>query len=195
MHLGKRSLAVIVGMAASIAVVGVAFFSDWDADPAAAQPAQGSDIGSVSPTAETSLSAEDRAQRDLEQLVRGYYAAENAAYLDPSIDPSAALDPYLRNPASGARVADILAFRNAGHQMLSGSAEVHAVHLTALDLGADPSTATIDECHTLAANGIDGETGQTASFSNRRKTTWTAETLGDGRWRLKTYKTDGVGSC
>lgn len=141
------------------------------------------------------VSPEEQARQDLDQLVRAYYAAENAAFLDPAMDPSSALDPYLRNPASGARVADILTFRREGHQLDSRSAEVHSVAIAALALDEQPGTATLVECHTLAAAGLDGQTGQPASFSNRRQTTWTAVALPDGTWRLKTYESAEVGSC
>ena len=155
------------------------------------------DVGNSPTTATTpSTTPEEQATAALEQLVRDYYAAENAVFLDPASDPSAALDPYLRNPASAARVADVLSFRNAGHTLESSTAVVHSVTVTQLDLSADPAVATIEECHTLAATGTDGETGEPASFENRRKTMWQAATMPAGLgWRLKEFETGGVGSC
>jgi hypothetical protein len=155
------------------------------------------DVGGPPTAAVTTppATAEEQATAALEQLVRDYYAAENAVFLDPASDPSAALDPYLRNPASAARVADVLSFRNAGHTLESSTAVVHSVAVTQLDLSADPASATIEECHTLAATGTDGETGEPASFESRGPITWDAVAIGDGSWRLKSYVTGAEGSC
>ena len=140
--------------------------------------------------------AEELAEAELAQLVRDYEAAENAVYLDPASDPSAALDPFLRNPAAAARVADILTFRNAGHTLESSTAEVHSVEVRSVELDGQVPSATLDECHTLSASGLDGSSGEPVSFSNRRLTTWTASQIDEhGGWRLTTYETGEAGSC
>jgi hypothetical protein len=154
------------------------------------------DVGSAATgSAPPSSTPEDQAKEALEQLVRDYYAAENAVFLDPASDPSAALDPYLRNPASAARVADVLSFRNAGHTLESSTAVVHSVDVTQLDLSTDPATATIDVCRTLSSEGADGVTGEPASFYDRGPLVWTAQDFADG-WRLATYDgSSGVDTC
>ncbi len=145
--------------------------------------------------APAAVTAEEQAKADLEQLVRDYYAAENAVFLNPMSDPSAALDPYLRNPASAARIADILSFRNAGHTFDTRTAEVHSVVVTGLDLATDPNTATIEECGTLSGKGQDGESGQPAAYTTRGLTLWVAHGLADGTWRLVTYDNPEDRSC
>ncbi len=85
------------------------------------------------------LTPDEQARADLELLVREYYAAENAVFLDPSSDPSAALEPYLRNPASAARIADILSFRNAGHTLESSTAKSTRLTVRSLDLDVSAS--------------------------------------------------------
>lgn len=193
----NRSLAAVL---AAVVVAAVVVGALTLARSGGAQP-----VGAVSdgqsaavPEAGTSASpasAEEQARRDLDRLVREYYAAENAVYLDIAMDPTAALDPYLRNPASGARVADILTFRNERHRLDERTAEVHAVTVTDLDMAAQPRLATVVECHTLSASGVDGQSGKPAAFRNRRQTIWSAVGLPDGSWRLKTYDSAETGSC
>jgi hypothetical protein len=139
------------------------------------------------------LTAQQQAEKDLDRLVRDYYAAENAVYLDPARDPSAALDPYLRNPASAARIADILSFRSAGHTLESSSVEVHWVKVTSVDMAS--GGAAVAECHTTSAAGTSGSTGEPSSFSNTRTTAWNASRLESGDWRLSSYESGEPGPC
>lgn len=134
------------------------------------------------------LTAQQQAEKDLDRLVRDYYAAENAVYLDPASDPSAALDPYLRNPASAARIADILSFRSAGHTLESSSVEVHWVKVTSVDMASGgAAVAELQVCKTLDSRGVDGGTGMPASVLDRGAIRWSATQLPDGDWRLTDY--------
>lgn len=184
--------AVVVMLAAALALGACTAGSATDGEP----PDQPVDVGSP-PTAATTPPAtpEEQATAALEQLVRDYYAAENAVFLDPASDPSAALDPYLRNPASAARVADILSFRNAGHTLESRSAVVHSIEVTALDLDGEPASAVIEECGTLAGTGWDAEANERASYESRGLTIWKARSGADGSWRLHEYENPVDRSC
>lgn len=162
------------------------------------------DGGQPSPTATTSPSAEpspspttpqEEASAALEQLVRGYEAAETAAFLDPTIDPSSAFEPYLRYPAADARVRAILDFRRDGNTVAERTMEVHSVEVTSLDLAASPATATVVACTSLTASGADGA-GTPRSVAERRVlTTWTAKTIPNGMWRLYSFKGGSEDSC
>jgi hypothetical protein len=134
------------------------------------------------------LTAQQQAEKDLDRLVRDYYAAENAVYLDPASDPSAALDPYLRNPASAARIADILSFRSAGHTLESRSTTVVSVTLQSYESHENSQDAVLLVCKSLSAKGVDGTTGSTAEVSDRGLITWSASAA-DGRdWHLMSYE-------
>ena len=178
----------MVMLAAALALGACTAGSATDGEP----PDQPVDVGSP-PTAATTPPAtpEEQATAALEQLVRDYYAAENAVFLDPASDPSASLDPYLRNPASAARVADILSFRNAGHTLESRTAVVHSIEVTALDLDGEPASAVIEACKSLVAEGTDGLTGEPASVDDRGLILWTAREVVDQTWRLAEY--EGIG--
>ena len=198
LQVDRRRWLFVAALAVLAVIIAATAFAVRPGEEAAAARDPGTPEATPSPTPTSDpvvLTPEEQARADLDRLVRDYYAAENAVFLDPTSDPSAALDPYLRNPASSARIADILSFRNAGHTLTTSTAEVHAVKITALDLASTPATATLEECHTLSASGIDAKSGQATEFSNRRTSTWSASTLRDGTWRLQTYETGSVGSC
>ncbi len=124
----KRLRALRGGTAGAMLVALLLAGCTSDPAPASGEESPSVGVGSVpTPTESAPITPDDQAKADLERLVRDYYAAENAVFLDPTSDPSAALDPYLRNPASAARVADVLSFRNAGHTLESRIAVVHSV--------------------------------------------------------------------
>lgn len=149
---------------------------------------------SVQPSASPST-PQELAEASLEQLVRDYEAAETATFLDPSIDPSSAFEPYLRYPAADARVTSILDFRRGGNTVSERTMEVHSVDVTALDLDASPATATVVACTTLTALGADGSGAPRSVVERRVPTTWTAKTVPDGTWRLYSFKGGEEGTC
>ena len=198
LQVDRRRWLFVAALAVLAAIIAATAFAVRPGEEAAAARDPGAPEATPSPTPTSDpvvLTPEEQARADLDRLVRDYYAAENAVFLDPTSDPSAALDPYLRNPASSARIADILSFRNAGHTLTTSTAEVHAVKITALDLASTPATATLEECATLAMSGVDGETGQAQTYEERGLTRWTAKSLPDGSWRLYTYDNPTEQSC
>ena len=190
LQVDRRRWLFVAALAVLAVIIAMTAFAVRPGEEAAAARDPGAPEATPSPTPTSDpvvLTPEEQARADLDRLVRDYYAAENAVFLDPTSDPSAALDPYLRNPASSARIADILSFRNAGHTLTTSTAEVHAVKITALDLASTPATATLEVCRTLISVGTDGKSGESASFEDRGSLLWTAQQLPDSSWRMYTY--------
>jgi hypothetical protein len=189
----RRRLIVGAAIVAAFAAIAAAAWLGFGRSGAAATNAAAEPEAVQSPPP----SAEGQAKADLDKLVRDYESAQNAAYLDPTIDPDAAMGPYLRYTAREDRVADIQAFRDEGSTFDSRTVDVHTVTVEALDLDTAEgiSTATVQECRTTAGAGTSGKTGKQESFTTRGLMTWQAQTWVDGTWRLFSYDAAGPGSC
>ncbi len=193
-----RQWAAIALTAIIVLGMGVAAFA-WSTSkehPAAqAEPVESPAPAEPAPTATPVLSAEEQARADLDALVRAYEEAENSAFLDPSLDPTATLQPYLADSALTARVEHLLSFRDAGHRIETGGVTVQSIRVTALDFDAEPPVAVLEECRTLVASGIDGPSGEPVTHSSTRVVQWTASQTPTGEWRLSSYEGKGKGSC
>ncbi len=168
-----------IAAAVIAAAVGIAVLAGGG-DKAAPTPSP-----TPSPSA-TQLTPEAQAEADMDQLVRDYEEASNAAFLDPSIEPAPALDDYLRSPALDDDVEQIINVHSPeGIEVAERAVEVHSVEVTALDLAAAPPTATVEECRTITAAGTDKQTGESQTLNDvRRLVIWSAVIVEDDRWRL-----------
>jgi hypothetical protein len=137
------------------------------------------------------------AEAALNQLVRDYEAAVSGAFLDPAIEPAPALDDYLRSPALDRDIVQLMRVHPPdGLAVTSHETQVHSVTVTALDLAADPPTATVEECSSIAATGVDERTGERITLDEANAlTTWSAVLVEDGRWRLYEAVAQGPGTC
>lgn len=162
----------------------------------------GSSSPSVGPfeslgTAPLPLSAPEPAEVALDQLVRDYEAAVSGAFLDSAIEPAPALDDYLRSPALDRDIVQLMRVHPPdGLAVTSHETQVHSVTVTALDLSADPPSATVEECSSTAATGVDERTGERITLDEAHSlTTWSAVLVEDGRWRLYEAVPQGPGTC
>lgn len=168
----------------------------------AAMVGGGSSAPSVGPiaslrTAPVPLSPPEPAEAALDQLVRGYEAAVSGAFLDPAIEPAPVLDDYLRSPALDRDIVQLMRIHPPdGLAVTSHETEVHSVSVTALDLSADPPAATVEECSSITATGVDERTGEQITLDEAHAlTTWSAVLVEDGRWRLYEAVPQGPGTC
>jgi hypothetical protein len=182
---------VVLLLAAAVAAALLAGGGDPTTDPAPTAP-----TAAPSPTpSPTPSTPQEQAAADLDALVRSFRAAEDRVYLDPALDPGQAFDPYLRWPASEEEVVRVLDWRRAGNTITSTSTQVHSVQVTALDLAADPATATVAECKTLTVAGTDGDGRAQSGTAPRQQVVWTAKALPDGTWRLYSATAQEDNSC
>jgi hypothetical protein len=158
-------------------------------------PAAGPIVGL--PASPPPLSPPEPAEAALDQLVRDYEAAVSAAFLDPAIEPAPVLDDYLRSPALDRDIVQLMGVQPPdGLAVTSHETQVHAVTVTALDLSADPPSATVEECSSITATGVDEQTGERITLDEANAlTTWSAALVEDGRWRLYEAVPQGPGTC
>jgi hypothetical protein len=152
----------------------------------------------VSPgTAPLPPSPPEPAEAALDQLVRDYEATVSGAFLDPAIEPAPALDGYLRSPALDRDIVQLMQIRAPdGLAVTSHDTQVHSVTVTELDLSADPPAATVEECSSIMANGVDQRTGERITLDEANAlTTWSAVLVEDSRWRLYDAVPQGPGTC
>jgi len=143
------------------------------------------------------LSPPEPVEVALDQLVRDYEVAVSGAFLDPAIEPAPALDDYLRSPALDRDIVQLMRVHPPdGLAVTSHETQVHSVTVTALDLAADPPSATVAECSSIAAAGVDERTGERITLDEANAlTTWSAVLVEDGRWRLYEAVAQGPGTC
>ena len=59
-----------------------------------------------------------------------------------------------------------------------------------------PPTATVAECSSITATGVDERTGERITLDEANAlTTWSAVRVEDGRWRLYEAEPKGPGTC
>lgn len=184
----------LVVAAAMLAAIGIIVALMLVGDDEASPGPEPSTSPSTSPTPP---SAEEQAETDLDQLVRDYEAAVNAAFLNSAVEPAPALDDYLRSPALDKDVEQLVNVHSPeGIEVTSHATEVHSVTVTTLDLSADPPTATVEECSSLTAAGTDRQTGEPLALNRSRQLTiWSAVIVEDGRWRLVEAEPQGADTC
>jgi hypothetical protein len=143
------------------------------------------------------LSPPEPAEAALVQLVRDYEAVVSGAFLDPAIEPAPALDDYLRSPALDRDIVQLTRVHSpSGLSVTLHETQVHSVTVTALDLAADPPSATVEECSSIRATGVDERTGERIALEQANAlTTWSAVLVEDGRWRLYEAVPRGEGTC
>ena len=170
---GRAALYAAIGVFALVAAVGTAVLI-VGRDPEPTPPT----AGAAAPT------AEQQAEDTLGQIVRDQEAAINAAYLDPTLDPTAALKPYLAVDGLESTAKHVTDFRASGAVAQQRTAAVESVTVTDLRLDwldAYPghpkaSTATVQACTATTGTGLPKE-GPAESFSTKEMVTVTITTV------------------
>jgi hypothetical protein len=118
----------------------------------------GSDPGPVasltaspSPSPTSTLSTQERATMEIEELVEEYAVLTNAAYRDPSI-PLTAIDTVAVDPIKGVWTENLSKFRQDGAVMTSGGLTAEGIEVVSLSLEPPLPVAEVKVCFVVEAS-------------------------------------------